>query len=89
MNPQDNEQLRLAVRDVLYARQGTALPAHGIRRRVATEIDFKCELPDVEAALEFWRSFPTGPQVAFDFDEAGNTKWYRITAAGILAKERA
>jgi hypothetical protein len=88
MTTSDNEQLRLAVRDVLYNRQGTALPARGICRRVANELDFKCTLEEVEAALEFWKS-QEHPQVLFDYDEAGATKWFRITAAGILSKERA
>lgn len=87
MKPEDAEQLRLAVRDALYARQGTALPARGIRRRVATELDFEPSLEDVEAACEFWLS-KEPPQIRFDFDEAGATKWWRITAAGILAVER-
>jgi hypothetical protein len=89
MTPEDNELLRLAVRDALYARQGTALPARGIRRRVATELDFEVTEAQVEAALDFWKSQPAAPQVLFDYDEAGSTKWWRITAAGVLAKERA
>lgn len=85
MTTEDSELLRRSVRDLLHARNPAALPARGLRRRLLTELDFEPALEAVEAACEFWRD---QGQLAFDYDEAGGTKWWRITAAGILAVER-
>ena len=54
MDPENHELLRRAVREALYHRQGTALPARGIRRRLLTELDFTPTLEEVEAACGFW-----------------------------------
>jgi hypothetical protein len=87
MNAEDKEQLRHAIREALNARAGVALPARGIRRRVEIELAFKITDDDVNAELEFLRTL-TPPQVMYQFDEVGSTKWWQITAAGTLAQER-
>jgi hypothetical protein len=82
---ENSELLRRAVREALHLRQGTALTARGLRRRLVTELDFAPTEAEVEAACEFWRGLG---QVSFEHDEAGATRWWQITSAGTLACER-
>lgn len=81
------EDIRLAVRDALYATPGVSRTEAGLKRALRTELG--CDVPpaDIAAACEFWKNL-NPPQAHFQFDEAGGTKWWQLTSAGILAKER-
>lgn len=81
------EDIRLALRDALYATQGVPRTEAGLRRALRTELGFDVPPADITAACEFWKGL-TLPQMDFRFDEAGSTKWWHLTSAGILAKER-
>ena len=85
MNPAQFETLRHAVLESLAARSGVALPVRGIRRRLATEVDFPVEEADVNGALLFLQDKGL---VTSDLDPLGSTLWWRATADGILAVER-
>jgi len=81
----DRELLRHATLEVLAARHPTALPFPGIRRRIAQQLDFPFHDSDLESALDFGKS---QGWLTFTFDEAGSSKWWSATAAGLLKIER-
>ncbi|MBB5351074.1 hypothetical protein HNR46_001308 [Haloferula luteola] len=77
------EECRHAVRGHLYARQAISQSATTIRRGLAREYDFT--LSEVEAAAEFLTGLE---QLSVTPDALGGSRYYRITAIGILAEER-
>jgi hypothetical protein len=78
------EEIRYAVRAHLYDRQGVSQSAGTIRRNLSREIR---DLTDAEIE-DACRLLVDLDQVAIDTSELGSTRYYRITAAGILAHER-
>lgn len=78
------EDIRHAVRDYLYARQGTAQPAPTIRRRLNRE-GVRCDNDAVELACAFLVGLE---QVDQSTNKLGSTKYYKISSKGILAHER-
>jgi len=80
----DKEEIRHAVRAELYDRQRTAHPAGSLLRHLRAD-GYDCDLEDIEMALSFLRDLG---QVESDPDELGGTLYHRLTAAGILARER-
>lgn len=82
--PAKKEEIRHGVRATLYDRQRTAHPADVILRHLRTD-GYDADLEDVEAALSFLEDLG---QVKGDHAELGSTKYFRLTADGILARER-
>lgn len=83
--PSEKEEIRHAVRGYLYDRQRAAQPATTINRNLRRE-GTQCDLEDVEIALHFLASLK---QVETAPDDLGSTEYFSLTAAGILAHERA
>lgn len=85
MTPEQKENLRHAVLEVVALRHPAALPTRAIRRHVAVEVGFTVSEEDVAGAAEFHvglGNFKVEP------DPLGSTKYYTATPAGVLASER-
>lgn len=85
MTATEKEALRHAALENIVARRPAALPAPGIRRRLAVELDFHYTDEQLAAELEFLRDKGL---IKFELDELGSTRWWSATAAGVLAVER-
>ena len=81
------EELRHAVREQLAAASTVALTAAMIQRRVerARMIDFPFTEQDVTEALVLLIGLGQAKETP---DPLGATKYYQVTAAGVLAQER-
>ena len=85
MSPDEKELLRHAVLECLYAREPNYLPTRAILRVVARELLTPPTEQDVLAALDLLK----GLELAADRpDEFGSTRYWLITAKGILHFER-
>ena len=82
---EQKEDLRHGVRTALVIRHPAALAPRQLWRAVKKDLDFIFEEADVIAALEMLRGLN---QVDFTLDELGGNKYWRATAAGVLAEER-
>jgi hypothetical protein len=79
------EEIRHAVRSVLYDRQRTAHPAASVLRHLRAA-GYDADLEDAEAALGFLEQLGI---VSCQPDPLGSTRYYQLNAEGILAHERA
>lgn len=86
MTSDDKTLLRHAAIEVLASRHPAALPLTGIRRRVEQAVDFEVSSEDLASALDFLLDLG---QVKAEPDPLGSILYYRATAAGLLAVERA
>jgi hypothetical protein len=82
--PAKKEEIRHGVRKSLYDRQRTAHLATTVLRDLRAD-QYDADLEDVEAALSFLEDLE---QVASEHGDLGSTKYFRLTASGILAHER-
>jgi len=83
MNAEQKQELRELVRQHLAERPRIGLRASDVQMRIRRQIE--CTTPEVEDALALLVSL--GQAQAFNA-QLGATKYYQITAAGILAYER-
>lgn len=83
MNPEEKQELRELVRAHLADRPRLALTSADIHRPVSRKIH--CTVPEVEDALALLRGLG---QVNRKTASLGSSKYFQITAAGILAHER-
>ena len=79
------EECRAAVLAFLAPRQATAHHPQSIRRRLAAGHEHDFSLDEITAALAFLESAGLVRGLA---DALGATRYYQITAAGVLAHER-
>ena len=86
LTPQQNEELRHEVLNVLAQRHPTALSTKQIHHRAAMEVDFAISEASANAALEFQRGLH---HVSLVPDTFGSTKYWTATSAGVLIWERA
>lgn len=85
MTPEQNEDLRHAVLEIVASRHPTALPVRAIRRHAANEVGFQIDDAATMAAAEFHvglGNFTVAP------DPLGSSKYYTATPQGVLAFER-
>lgn len=87
MTPQQKEDLRHVVLEILVIREGTALTAHRICRIAANEVDFEPTDEDVVIVLKFLNALDP-KLVAMESDPLGSTIYWQATPAGVLAQER-
>ena len=87
LTPQQKEDLRLAIIEVLAVRYPSAFPPLGITRRVIQDkmLDFDPPHAEVEAALQF---LAEKNLVRFIFQDVGSTKHWSATADGVQKYER-
>jgi hypothetical protein len=86
LDASQKEELRHAVRAVIVGRHPNAHPARALTNAVALDVAFRITPEDTTAALEFLRS---KGEVEIVESDLGATRFWRATAAGILAQERA
>jgi len=81
------EQLRVAAREVLAKRPGTALELSGIRRRIEHDkiVDFAYSDRELRGAVAVLIDME---QVKIANGALGKSEYFSATAAGILAFER-
>lgn len=84
LSPEQREELRHVVLEVLAARHPTAQSLRAIRRLAEREVSFACSEDELESALAFWEP----EHVTSGRDVAGSTAYWRPTAAGVLLVER-
>lgn len=82
--PAEKEEVRHAVRTYLYDRQRAAQTIATITRNLRRD-GTQCDEDDVEIALAFLTGMD---QVAETPDPLGSTKYFKLTATGILDHER-
>lgn len=87
LTPEQNEDLRHVVLEILATRHPAALPARAIRRRAADEVDFLITDDHIKGALEFLKGM-TPPQVMSTRDDLGSSEYWNATSSGVLAYER-
>ena len=85
MTQEQNELGRWAVLEVLRTCFPVPRLASGIKRQVEREVPFVVDGAAVDGWLEFER---LAGNAAFTPDPQGSSKWWSITAAGMLALER-
>lgn len=83
--PEQNQELRHEVLNVLAQRHPTALSTKQIHHRAAMSVDFAISEESVHAALEFQKGLN---HVSLVPDAFGSTKYWTATSAGVLAWER-
>ena len=79
------ELLRHAALECLAARHPVALPLGGIRRRIATMLDWTPTDPDLVSALALLVDKGLAKS---EPDTLGSSVWYSATADGLLRIER-
>ncbi|HPA21465.1 MAG TPA: hypothetical protein PLU30_27235 [Verrucomicrobiae bacterium] len=79
------EEVRRQVRAMLAGRPSTAHRASYVRHRINSDTGERYTDDEVDAAISFLQK---AGQIEFEEESLGATKYWKITAAGILAHER-
>ena len=85
LTTQDAEILRHAVLAALVLRHPAAMTQRAIRAAIARDVPFQFEDAALESALEMFRDMQL---VKFQHDGFGATKYWTVTADGVLYLER-
>jgi hypothetical protein len=85
MTPEQREQLRHVLLELLAARSHTAPATRMLRRLAAAELDFKFSDEDLAASLNLLKDLGYARK---EPDPLGATEYWQATASGVLAQER-